>query len=438
MKPSAKGSAQLLAVLGTFFGLSVAIGNTIGSGILRTPGDVARLLPSAGLFILVWIVGAGYALLGANAFAELATMIPESGGHTVFARRAFGQYAGFVIGWSDWLSTCGSIALASLVIGESAKAFLALSPNLTAVLVIVGLALIHLRGVKSAGRVQELTAVAKTLAFAVLVIACFVVARPSPAVTTAIPAAARPALFTAFVLAMQAVIFTYDGYYGVVYFSGEVKNPARDIPRSIFWGVVAVAAIYVFVNLGFLRVLSVSRMSGDPLVAATAAGEIFGARGDRVIRVLTIVSLLSAVNAFELIASRVLYRLGARGFVPGADSVNEGGTPTVALMITTCVTLVLVLSGTFETVLAWTAFFFVAQYTGDFTALLVLRRREPQTPRPFAAWGHPWTTVGVVIVSVCFLLGAAIGDTKNTMYSLALLALSWPVYLLVRSRSRDS
>lgn len=430
-------STHLLAVLGTFFGLSVAIGNTIGSGILRTPGDVARLLPSAGTFILVWIVGAAYAFLGANAFAELATMIPESGGHTVFARRAFGQYAGFVIGWSDWLSTCGSIALASLVIGESAKIFIGLTPPATATIVIVGLALIHLRGVKTAGRAQELTAVAKTLAFAVLVIACFATtsSRGAPPL---LAGGTRPGLLTALVLAMQAVIFTYDGYYGVVYFSGEVKNPARDIPRSIFGGVLAVAAIYIFINLGFIRVLTIPRMAGDPLVAATAAGQIFGSAGDTVIRVLTIVSLLSAVNAFELMASRVLYRLGTRGFVPKAEIVNEGGTPTVSLLITTLVTLALVLTGTFETVLALTAFFFVAQYAVDFAGLLVLRAREPDAPRPFRAWGHPWTTRGVLAVSVVFLIGAVAGDTRNSIYSIGMLVLSLPVYLLMRGRATDS
>jgi APA family basic amino acid/polyamine antiporter len=385
------------------------------------------------------LVGAGYALLGANAFAELATMIPESGGHTVFARRAFGQYAGFVIGWSDWLATCGAIALGSLVIGESAKLFVGISPTIVAVIVIVGIALIHLRGVTTAGRMQEITAIAKTLAFAVLVVACFVIARPVHSeIGVSVATTARPALLTALVLAMQAVIFTYDGYYGVVYFSGEVKDPARDIPRSIFWGVAAVALIYIFVNLGFMRVVTIPRMAGDPLVAATAAGEIFGAKGDRVIRLLTIVSLLSAVNAFALMASRVLYRLGARGFVPGAEKVNAGGTPTVSLLITTVVTIAMVLTGTFETVLALTAFFFVAQYTVDFAALLTLRRTEPLAPRPFRARGHPWTTCGVLILSICFLAGAAAADTRNSMYSIGLLALSWPVYLLLRGRSTDS
>jgi APA family basic amino acid/polyamine antiporter len=392
---------------------------------------VAKLLPDSRLFILVWIVGALYALLGANAFAELATMIPESGGHTVFVRRAMGSYAGFVIGWSDWLSTCGSMAIAAIVIGESARAFFAITPLATSSFVILAFALVQLRGVKLAGRTQEITALAKTAVFVGLVIACFVAGN---SVGAAGPVMSPPGgfkLFAAVVLSMQAVIFTYDGYYGAMYFSEEVKNPARDLPRSIFGGVAAVTAIYLLVNLGFLRVLGVNRMAGDPLVAASAAGRIFGPAGDSVIRVLTIVSLLSAVLAFQMMASRVLYRLGTRGFVRSAALVNPGGTPTVSLLASTAVTLAMIWTGTFEKVLALTAFFFVAQYALDFASLLVLRRTEPDAPRPFRARGHPWTTGGVFLISVIFLAGAIAADTRNSVYSLVLLAVSYPVFRLV-------
>jgi len=391
---------------------------------------VAKLLPDSRLFLLVWVVGALYASLGANAFAELATMIPESGGHTVFVRRAMGSYAGFVIGWSDWLSTCGSMAIAAIVIGESAKAFLPVTPLATSSFVILAFALVQLRGVKAAGRTQELTALAKTAVFVGLVVACFAAGKVRSAVAPAIAGPAGFGLFAGLVLSMQSVIFTYDGYYGAVYFSEEVKNPARDLPRAIFGGVAAVTAIYLLINLGFLRVLGVRAMAGDPLVAASAAGRIFGPAGDGVIRVLTIVSLLSAVLAFQMMASRVLYRLGARGFMRSAALVNPGGTPAVSLLASTAVTLAMLWTGTFEKVLALTAFFFVAQYTLDFASLLVLRRTEPDAPRPFRARGHPWTTGGVFLISVIFLAGAIAADTRNSVYSLALLALSYPVFRL--------
>jgi APA family basic amino acid/polyamine antiporter len=304
--------------------------------------------------------------------------------------------------------------------------------------VIVVFSLIQWRGVRTGSLTQNLTAIAKTIAFVILVGACFLLGRGFGANGGSThPPTGFPFLI-AFVLAMQAVIFTYDGWNGIVYFSGELRNPARDIPRSIFGGVVSVAVIYLLVNIGFLYVLPIDKMAGQPLVAATAANEIFGTKGDTVIRVLTIVSLMSAVNAYQLMTSRVLHRLSVFGFVPGASYVNRGGTPVVALFLSAVVVIALVTTGTFEVVLAVTAFLFVAQYVLIFASVFILRKREPNAPRPFRARGHPWTTGLVLVVSLGFLVGAFLADTRNSVYSLVLLALSWPVYLLMRPKPENS
>jgi basic amino acid/polyamine antiporter, APA family len=183
-------------------------------------------------------------------------------------------------------------------------------------------------------------------------------------------------------------------------------------------------------------VLPIDKMAGQPLVAATAANEIFGPKGDAVIRILTIVSLLSAVNAYQLMTSRVLHRLSVFGFLPGASYVNKGGTPAVALFLSAVVVIALVITGTLELVLAVTAFFFVAQYALIFASVFILRKREPNAPRPYKAKGHPWTTGLVLVASIGFLIGAAVTDTRNTVYSLMLLALSWPLYRMLRPKVR--
>jgi len=435
--PVVRPVRSLLTVLGFAFGLSVIVGNTIGSGILRTPGEVAQLLPNSALFIAAWLLGAFYALLGANGLAELATMMPESGGYTVYLKRALGLYAGFVIGWTDWLSTSSSAALAALVIGEYTTILTGTSASLGPVIgsgAALVFALLQWRGIREGGMAQNLTAILKTFAFAILIGACFILGRGFHGGGGTGPPTGLP-LLAAFVIAMQSVVFTYDGYNGVVYFSGEIKNPARDIPRSIFFGVLAVAAIYLLVNIGFLYVLPLSRMAGDPLVAATAAKEMFGPRGDTVIRVLTIVSLISALNAYQLMAPRVLYRLSTFGFFSAGRYVNRGGTPAVALWLSTAVILALVLTGTVQIVLAVTAFFFVAQYALVFLSLFILRRKEPDTPRPFRAKGHPWTTGLVLLFSLALLIANVSVDSRNSIYSLLLLALSWPVYRLMRPKS---
>ena len=434
----ARPARSLLAVLGVVFGLSVIIGNTVGSGILRTPGEIAQHLPSVPLFLSVWVMGAVYAALGANTLAELGTMMPESGGFTVFVRRAMGPYAGFVIGWSDWLSTCSSMALAAIVIGEYSALLFGWPKGLASTIgsgVIIAFALLQWIGVRSGSRTQMVTAIAKTAAFIVLIIACFAWGRGITGQandTARLAAPSGVALVTALILSMQAVIFTYDGYYAITYFSGEVRDPAKEIPRSIFGGVIAVGLLYVLVNLAFLYVLPLSKMAGDPLVAGSAAREVFGTKGDTVLRSIMIISLLSAVNAFQLMASRILYRLGALGFLPSAGYVNRGGTPSVGLLLSAIVALALVITGTFELVLAVTAFFFVANYTLTFASLLILRKKEPQAPRPFRAKGHPWATGGVFVLSVAFLIGAVAADTRNSVYSLLLLAASWPVFLIMR------
>ncbi|MFN2481780.1 MAG: APC family permease [Pyrinomonadaceae bacterium] len=446
--PRARRTAgSLLRVLGVGFGLAVIVGNTIGAGILRAPGDVAKQLPHPWLFLAVWVAGGAYALLGANAVAELGTMIPRSGGQYVFARRALGDYAGFLVGWSDWLSTCGTTAAVSVVVGDYTVAlFPALAGRATSIAVAVAVlfALIQWRGIRWGGGVQNLTSLAKCLAFAALIFACFALGGARPEATGAAQLPHGLALGLAVVLALQAVVYTYDGWAGVVYFSEEVKDPARDIPRSLFGGVLLVLAIYLLVNLALLYVLPVSRVAGSDLAVGAAAQQLFGADGDRLLRALTIVSMLSGLNAYHLMATRVLFAMSRdRLFSPRAARVNAGGTPTVALFVSCAVAVVFILSGgTFARIIAGLSFFFVANYAMTFASLFVLRRREPRAERPFRAWGYPWTTALALAGSVAFLFGAVAadlaGETRDSLYALSLLAASYPLFRLVKLIERPA
>src|SRR5215218_9930774 len=254
----AKGRGRLLQVLGIAFGVAVIIGNTIGSGILRTPGSVASLLPSPAAFILAWIAGGAYALLGVVSLAELGVVIPRSGGQYVFARRAFGPYAGFVIGASDWISSTASLAAAAILIGEYLAALFPALVRFTvpvAITVVAVFTVLQWRGVRWGDSVQQATTLLKALAYVALIVACFtLVPVAAPAVSAAAAAAPAAVGIAAVVLAMQAVIFTYDGWNGMLYFSGEIRDPGRQIPRAMFSGVMAIIAIYLLVNIGFVHV----------------------------------------------------------------------------------------------------------------------------------------------------------------------------------------
>lgn len=434
---------RLLRVLGVGFGLAVTIGNTIGAGILRTPGEVAAQLPNTWLFLGVWVLGGLYALLGALSLAELATMIPRSGGQYVFAHRALGPYAGFVVGWSDWLSTCGSTATVSIVVGEySGVLFPGLAGRTTSValVVAVGFALLQWRGLRWGSNAQNLTSLLKALAFMALIAACFVLgdgagltgdaAGPRSQIPHGLP------LFVALIIALQSVIYTYDGWNGVVYFSEEVKEPSRNIPRSLFLGVVSIIIIYLLVNLALIYVLPMDQIAGDKLAVGAAAQRIFGRYGDTVIRSLTIISMLSAINAYHLMATRVLFSMSCdRLCTHRAERVNTGGTPTIALMLSASVAVLFILTSRFERVIAILAFFFVANYTISFTSVFILRRREPALPRPYRTWGYPWTTALALLGSIAFLAGAIWSDTTNSIYALILLAVSYPAFILLRRLS---
>jgi basic amino acid/polyamine antiporter, APA family len=426
----------LLAVLGVTFGLAVTIGNTIGAGILRTPGAIAEHLPSFWPFISIWIIGAIYALLGSNALAELATMTPRSGGQYVFVRRALGDYTGFIVGWSDWISTCGSTAVMAIVVGEYS---IVLFPSLRIIevvaLVIVALfTLIQWFGIRSGARAQDLTSLLKVVAFFVLIAACFKVGMRNP-MTSAFETEREGSLLVAFILSLQAVIYSYDGWTAVIYFSEEVKNPGRDIPRSMFGGAVSVAAIYLLINIGFLRVVPLATIAGNKLAAGVVARYIFGPHGDTVLRGLMVVALLSAVNSSVMMAPRVIFAMSHDGlFWRGAREVNRGGTPDVALLCSSALAAIFIATGTFDDVIAKLAFFFVANYALSFISVFVMRRREPGAERPFRAWGHPITTGVALIASVAFLGGAIKGDLRNSLWALGLLALSVPVYLVMRGR----
>lgn len=438
---------RLLQVLGVVFGVAVTVGITIGMGILRTPGEVAAHLPNVWLFVGVWLVGGLYALFGAFAVAELGTMLPRSGGFYVFARHALGEYAGFIVGWSDWISTCGTLAAVSIVIGEYTGTLIpALEGRAVrvALAVIVGFAVLQWRGVRWGSRTQALTSSLKALAFVALIAAFFVLGGRGATETTTTTATAlireTPmglAFWAALVLALQGVIYTYDGWYSVVYFGEEVRDPGRSVPRAMI-GSVVVIGIYLLLNLALLYVLPLSELAEDKLAIGGAAQEIFGAPGKFIISVLAILSMLAAINGNTLAAPRVLFAMSRdQLFWRQASEVNRGGTPVVALALsTTMVVLMITFSGTFARLLAALAFFFVINYSASFFSVFVLRRRAPATPRPYRAWGYPVTTGLALAGSLAFLVGAVASDTANSIFALILLAASYPTFLLFKRGRR--
>jgi APA family basic amino acid/polyamine antiporter len=439
--------APLARILGLGFGLAMVFGGTVGVGILRLPGTLAATLGDSRLILVFWIVGGIYALLGAVSVAELAAMLPRAGGFYVYARRAFGSGAGFVVGWSDWINEVAALAYGSI----TAMTFLAaLWPaaashaRLGAVLIISAFSALHWVGLRLGSSLTRLISLSIGLMMLVLVVACFFV---PPAAHSSVPlplsAAALPLLsigmLAALVSAMRNVLLTYDGWYSPIYLAEENTDPGRTLPRALIGGTVVLIVLYVSVNAALLRVLPMSALASSDLPAATAARMVFPHGGGELVTLISLLTVLSLVNATLLMTPRVLLAIGRDGlFTRKAAAVSAGGTPRLALAVSSAAAIALILSGTFEQIIALATVLFLVNYISAYAALFVLRRREPTLPRPYRAFGFPFTTAIVLVGSVLALIAAAVEDPRSALAAGLLLAACAPIYAWIARRRLEA
>ena len=436
-------SGKLLKILGVGFGLAVGIGATVGVGILRSPGPVAELLGSPWLMMLAWTLGGVYALLGANYLAELATMIPKAGGFYVYAERAFGRYGGFVVGWSDWINNTLGLSFVTVVFGEYAANLFA--PNLAggriifSVAILIVMTILNLVGLRAGSETQKLTSSLKAVALLGFVAACFVFGGQNNLADTAQTAAA-PASFAsslvAFVLAFQLVLGAYDGWYAPIYFSEEDTNPTRNLPRSMFGGIAVITVIYLLVNLALLHVLRMSQLAGSKFAGGDAMSLIFGARSGQILTILGLFSIIGIINALLMATPRTMFALGREGlFTEKAAAINRGGTPVYALVTTALCAVIFSSVGTFEMLLAIAQFFALVIVILLIVSFFILRRREPDTPRPFRAKFYPFAPLLMLVSAVLLFFGYIASNPYPSLYALGALAVSYPIYRLMKNRS---
>ena len=435
---------RLLRILGVGFGIAVGIGGTIGVGILRNPSGVAEQVPSVWLIMLAWTLGGVYCLLGANYLAELATMIPKAGGFYVYAQRAFGNYGGFVVGWSDWINNTLGLSFISIVFGEYAAGLFA--PGLPGgriiftVSVLLAMTALNLIGLRAGCETQKITSALKAAALVLFVAACFVFggqstpANNGQSVAAAIPTGLLTQLF-AFILAFQFVLSTFDGWYSSIYFSEEDTNPKQNLPRSLFGGIVLITSIYLLVNMALLYVLPMSQLASSKFAGGDAMNLMFGERSGQIVTILALLSLIGIINAIMMSAPRIMFALGRDGlFANRAATVNKGGTPVFALLATSLCVVILSSIGTFELLLAIGQFFIVVITILLILSLFILRRREPDLPRPFRTWGYPFAPLLMLVAAVLLFLGYIASNPTPSLYALALLAVSYPLFRMVRKQ----
>lgn len=431
---------QLKKSLGLSFGIAILIGGTIGVGILRTPGAIAGLLDNYWLIIACWFIGGLYILIGANSYAELATMLPKAGGSYNYIKRAFGDYAGFLSGWFDYITNAIPPAFYCIVISEYLIIlFPGLESQMTVIAIsfLIGFTLLHASGVKSGSFIQQLTSLIKVLFFVALIVACFMYSglKFNP-IESDTPFFEMGIVF-GFFKSLQLIIGTYNGWHSVCFFAEEDENPSKNIPKSLYTGALIVIVIYILINVAFFQVLPVSALANSPLVAADVAKVVFGNSGSVIVTVIAIFSLISILNAYMMIPARILFGLSRDGFfIQQGTRINKGGTPIVALMVTSLFGLLLISIGSFEILFSFATFMSVIVWGLAYCSLIKLRLKEPNLARPYLSWGYPWSSILMILVTLTLLMGFAYSDTKNFMIILIIAVISYPTYLLVSRRNK--
>ena len=422
---------HLKRVLGIAFGIAVVTGSTIGSGILRTPGSIAALLPDARLIMYCWVAIGLYILLAASSYAELTTMLPKAGGAYNYIKRAFGNYAGFINGWFDFLTNAIAPAYFCIVLGEYT---VLIYPSLAEYQTIIALGyltffmLVNLPGVRSGSFIQKVSSAVKIILFLVLILGCLT-HEPKP--EEYLPGFAIGSFWIAVFQSLQLIMGTYDGWMSVSFFAEEDSDPDKNIPKSYLIGALTVGLLYVFINAAILYVLPVTEIANSPLAAADAANVAFGAWGKSLMTAVAIFSLISILNAYMMIPSRILYGMGRDRYFPKISTVvNQGGTPYYALFICFAFAFALILVSDFEELFGLATFMMTVVTGFAFASLIVLRKKEPDLPRPYKAWLYPFSTGLALLVTVMLFIGFAISETKNLAIVIAIVIIAYIGYRL--------
>ncbi len=422
---SVRTSSGLLRVLGTAFGVALGIGGMVGSGIFRTPGIIVGHAGTLGIAALLVVVGGVQTFLSANLWAEVSTSIPLSGGTVVVVRRAFGDTAALITGWTDALAGVA----ASAQLSAAGAGFLAvILPRLTshggvtaAALTII-VALINWRGVVMGEVAQMVASVAKALVIIALIAVLFWMTRlAAPTVTLDTPSMVAP--FGSLLIGYQLVYGAYAGWALPGYFAEETTNPGHAIPRALFWSVAGVMGLYLLMLAALAHALPLALLSRADFPAGIALAHVLGPASSAVLAAIAFITVLSCQNSNFMPGTRVLLAMGQAGYAPRQlTRVNRGGTPDVALLVFTLLCIGLALTGRYELIFILMGTLDMALTAITDLAYLQLRRREPALARPFRAIGHPVLPLLALTLDFGILLAVAIADMRSAMYAMIAVA----------------
>jgi APA family basic amino acid/polyamine antiporter len=432
--------AGLPRKLGFLDAVSIVIGIVIGAGIFLVPNLVARQLRSAVMILGVWAFAGVISFFGSLACAELGTMLPATGGQYVFLREAYGPLVGFVCGWSMFLvARTAQVAWLAFTLALYVSYFIPLSAPASKLLGIGAIALftwINYQAVAAGARVQKVLTLAKVSGLLLIVGSAFLWASKARPATDVVGGGFN---LNSFGVALIACLLAYDGWVQLSFVAGEIRNPQRNVLFALAFGSIACIAIYLLANMAYLRVLPIPEMAASEHVGATVAERALGAGGGRLVSLIILASIVGTLNGCFLTSPRIYFAQARDGlfFQRFADVHPRHQTPSFAILAQGVWAAVLLVSGSYESLLDYAIFAIWLSYGMMVAGVIVLRIKRPDLPRPYRVWGYPVTPVVFVAITCWFLVNMLITRPTPSLAALLLIASGVPVYLLwTRRRSR--
>jgi APA family basic amino acid/polyamine antiporter len=429
----------------------------IGSGIFLTAKDIAGNTRSPLLFLSIWVIGGVITMLACFAFAEMGAMFPEAGGQYVYLREAYGEFVAFLYGWMIFtVSVGGTIAALgagfSLYIGKvfpaleagqavwSVGSFTLTRGHLVAVAAIAIQTLVNIYGVRRGAILQNVATWAKFAAIGVFVLFGLALGKGSWShYSSSLPASASdPSLMTGIGVALIAVFWAYDGWVYITWVAGEIKDPQRNLPRSLISGITIIGILYVVINAVYLYALPMSTIASDEAVAQTAAVSMFSGHVARWLALMIAVSCFGAMATGIMTGARVYYAMAEDGvfFRAFANVSPRWRTPVFSLVLQGVWASALALSGGYEALFTYVMFMMVLSYVLTVAALFVLRRKMPNAPRPYLCTGYPWLPGLYVVLGSLWAIIAVVQKTKETGFGTLIVLLGVPFYFYWRKQKR--
>jgi APA family basic amino acid/polyamine antiporter len=447
---------ELKRELGTWAAASIVVGTVIGSGIFLVPKSMIQRVGTPEMVFLVFVFGGLLSLAGALSYSELAAAMPEAGGEYAYLREAYGPMWGFLYSWTQmWVAKSGSIATLAtgffyyltnffpaldgvfytlpLPLGPGGGPLQFRYGQLFAMALILSLAWLNYYGVKIGGEVQVAVTVIKVALIAFIIIAGLGFGAAHGTASAPVTSMSTAGFFAALVAALWA----YDGWNNVSMVASEVRDPQRNLPRALIWGTVTVIAIYLLANAAYFHVLTGAEVAGSTRVAAEMMRRILDGPGASAVSVAAMISIFAALNGSILSGSRVPYAAARDGlFFSAIAKVHPRySTPSVSILALSGWAALLVFSGQYDELFTYVIFASWILYGMTTAAVIVLRKKRPDLPRPYRTLGYPYVPAIFVLVACALVLSTLFDSPSASLKGIVLILLGLPFYFHWRKRA---